>query len=328
MLPSSREQAEEIFPQFLEHLAWFERTVGPYPFRNEKYGIAETPHLGMEHQTIIAYGNQYRGIESGYDWLHHHELAHEWWGNLVTNADWKDMWVHEGIGTYMQALYLEELRGVEGYHEEMARNRTRLNNKRAVAPRTVQDSKQIYFAPDGGHDNDIYSKGSWVMHTLRWTLGDEVFLEALRRMAYPEPERAARTDGGQVRFTDTEEIRALAEAACDCDLASFFEIYLRQPELPVLVAEPGPERLDLSWEWPAGLSLPDGSPVVFEVPVPVRVDGELQRVPMPGGRGQLAVTAGATVEIDPDRWLLRHDPELDADEEQAPADGDHDHGEG
>jgi aminopeptidase N len=65
-------------------MAFYERVLGPYPFRNEKYGVVETPHLGMEHQSIIAYGNKFRGGPHGYDWLHHHELGHEWWGNLVT----------------------------------------------------------------------------------------------------------------------------------------------------------------------------------------------------------------------------------------------------
>ncbi|MCZ6598062.1 MAG: M1 family metallopeptidase, partial [Planctomycetota bacterium] len=178
-LPEHAKKAKKALKEFIDHLRFFEELLGPYPFRAEKYGIAETPHLGMEHQTIIAYGYGFRQ-DRGYDWLHHHELSHEWWANLVTCADWKDMWIHESFGTYMQALYMEKLHGPEGLRKEIDGQRRGINNRRPVAPRETHSSKQIYFAPDGSHDNDIYNKGSLVLHTLRWTIEDEAFFESLR----------------------------------------------------------------------------------------------------------------------------------------------------
>ena len=123
VLPENVEQGEVLMDDVLRQMRFFEETFGPYPFRADKYGIAETPYLGMEHQTIIAYGNEYRGNpwgkQWGFDMLHLHEFAHEWWANLVTCANWNDMWIHEGFATYAQALYVEELHGREAYHEEI-----------------------------------------------------------------------------------------------------------------------------------------------------------------------------------------------------------------
>ncbi|MDB5421689.1 MAG: family peptidase, partial [Brevundimonas sp.] len=99
------ERAAALFAEFPKMLDFYEATVGPFPFGDEKMGVVETPHLGMEHQTINAYGNAFELDGRGYDWLLQHELAHEWFGNQMTNATWDDMWLHEGLGTYMQPLY-------------------------------------------------------------------------------------------------------------------------------------------------------------------------------------------------------------------------------
>ncbi len=301
VLPESVDQGLAFLPEIVDHLEFYEELVGPYPFRAEKYGVVETPHLGMEHQTIIAYGNKFRQGDPDYDWLHHHELAHEWWGNLVTNSDWKDMWIHEGIGTYMQPLYLERRFGEQAYHKEMQKTRGGINNRRAVAPRQIQDSKQIYFAPDGSHDNDIYNKGSWIMHTLRWCLGDEVFFKALRRMAYPDPRDELKTDGSQVRFSNTEEIRAIAEAQAGEDLSWFFEVYLRQPKLPVLESRIENDTLSLEWVVPEGLNFP--------MPVPLQIGERRVRVLMPSGKASIPL-GGQAVLIDPDERILKQRPML------------------
>src|SRR5690606_6744669 len=100
-----------LFAQFAPMMDFYEATVGPFPFGDEKMGVVETPHLGMEHQTINAYGNGYKLDGKGYDWLLHHELAHEWFGNQMTNRNSDDMWLHEGLGSYMQPLYLRWLHG-------------------------------------------------------------------------------------------------------------------------------------------------------------------------------------------------------------------------
>jgi aminopeptidase N len=289
-LPENEAKAKRILPQFLDHLRCFEELLGPYPFRHEKYGIAETPHLGMEHQTIIAYGNGYRDMR--YDWLHNHELSHEWWGNLVTCRDWKDMWIHEGFGTYMQPLYKERRQGRKAYEIELRKNVRSLTNLRPVAPREATDSHAIYFGAGGS--NDIYFKGAWVLHTLRWQLGDDKFFTCLRRFCYPTAGAAKATDGTQCRLVDTEDFVRLVNEIAGEDLGWFFEVYVRQPKLPELAVEEQGGVLKLRWQVPDGLK--------FELPAPVKVGDEVRRVPMPGGVGECKV-GSAKHEIDPD-WLV------------------------
>lgn len=280
VLPESVEKARAALPNFLDHLRVAESLCGPYPWRNEKYGIVETPFLGMEHQTIIAYGNAFRADARGYDSLHHHEMSHEWWGNLVTNRNWKDMWIHEGIGTYMQALYLERKFGRGAYLDEMRAHRS-FRLAIPTAPREPTDTKTIY-------SGDIYNKGSWVMHTLRWVVGEEAFFRALRRMAYPDPAKERVTDGSQARFSDTDEIRTIAERESGMKLGWFFDVYLHSAALPELVrANDGA----LTWKTPGDLPFP--------MPVPVRVNGEDRRIEMPGGR------APEGAEVDPEDWVLK-----------------------
>ena len=232
VLPEDYEKGLELFEEIKEHLAFYEKLLGPYPFRSDKYGVAQTPHLGMEHQTIIAYGAGFDntsmtgGNDLGFDALHHHELAHEWWGNLVTNAEWSDMWLHEGFGSYMQPLYREQLFGKDSYKEAMMQQRRGIQNVKALAPVEVLSSQEIY----AGHD--IYSKGSWVLHTLRFLVGDETFFKILRRQAYPDPAMEYVTDGSQTRFGTTSDFQQLAEDIYGKDLSWFFETYVRNPDLP------------------------------------------------------------------------------------------------
>jgi aminopeptidase N len=292
VLPESRKRAQACMPQFLDHVRVFEELLGPYPFRHEKYGIAETPHLGMEHQTIIAYGNGFR--DEQWDWLHNHELAHEWWGNLVTCRDWKDMWIHEGFGTYMQPLYRERRFGRKAYDDEV--RKYTFGNRTPVAPREVRDSKQIYF---GGGSQDIYYKGAAVLHTLRWQLGDAKFFEVLRRFCYPTEAAAKATDGSQVRLVDTDDFVKLASEVAGEELAWFFEVYVRQPALPRLEHEVKDGTLRLRWVVAGDLP--------FAVPVPVRCGGELHRVAMTGGTGTLPV-GDREHAIDPEQRVLMHRP--------------------
>jgi aminopeptidase N len=303
VLPENLEDGLALMPEILEHLRWFEKTVGPYPFRADKYGVVQTPHLGMEHQSIIAYGANFDntsmtgGVDWGFDALHHHELSHEWWGNLVTNADWKDMWIHEGFGSYMQALWLEDTQGIERYHEYMASIRSRIGNRQPTAPRHSLSAQEVY-------GSDIYFKGAWVLHTLRFLLGEEDVREALRRMAYPTEAAAWATDGSQVRFVSTADVVTVFDAVSGEDLGWLFEAYLRQAELPRLLVEigqgDGERTMELRWQTPGDLPFP--------MAVDVRLGEQTVRVDMTEGTGTLHVPAGVEPVIDPEDWILRARP--------------------
>jgi aminopeptidase N len=299
VLPTDVDRGRHLLVEILEHLRFYEELLGPYPFRADKYGVAQTPHLGMEHQTIIAYGARFDpgamtgGINWGFDALHHHELAHEWWGNLVTNSDWRDMWLHEGFGTYMQALYAERIGGPELYHAYLAAQRNGIANLGPLAPRESRTAGQIYF--DSG--SDIYSKGAWFLHTLRWVIGDEDFFGTLRRMAYPDPLLERVTDGNHTRFATTDDYLRVVEGISGMDLDWLFEIYLRQPTLPRLTSERSAASIHLSWEVPAGLDFP--------MPLEVDIDGERRRVVIDSSGLEIEVPANAEVTLDPDGWILR-----------------------
>lgn len=299
ILPSDYENGKRLFAEIKEQLRWYEEMLGPYPFRADKYGVAQTPHLGMEHQSIIAYGAGFDNTAMtdenwGFDTLHHHELSHEWWGNLVTNADWRDMWLHEGFGTYMQALYAEHLNGMDAYHAYAADMRRGVENDLPIAPRESQTSKEIYEA-------SIYAKGGSVLHTLRYLIGDEAFFEALRRMAYPDSALRQVTDGAQCRFATTRDFITIAERAAGQELDWFFDVYVRQAALPRLVTERQGDTLTLRWDAPGDRPFP--------MPVEVEIGGATRRVEMSSGEATLSVPDGAEPVIDPKHWILKTEPD-------------------
>lgn len=303
VLPENLEKGKKLFAEIRADLTFFESVFGPYPFRIDKYGVAETPHLGMEHQSITAYGNDYSGnpwgADQGFDFLLHHEMSHEWWALLVTAKNWNDFWIHEGIGTYSQALYAERLHGPDAYRQVMSEQRRGIQNRGAVAPREPHTSQEMYFtsrwkdSPAG----DIYNKGSWIMHSLRYLLGDEAFFRVLRRFAYPDPALEKITDGRQCRFATTDELLAIAEKHSGRDLAWFWELYLRQPKLPKLASEVRDGALHLRWETPHDLAFP--------MPVDVEIAGDTVRVEMKDGAAVVPLHGAHEFLLDPKERILR-----------------------
>ncbi|RLD20935.1 MAG: M1 family peptidase [Bacteroidetes bacterium] len=296
VLPEDFKKGQKIFPEFQEHMRFFEELLGPYPFRADKYGVVQTPHLGMEHQSIIAYGANFKngsmtgGKDWGFDALHHHELSHEWWGNLITNAGWEDMWIHEGFGTYMQALYCEQLGGQERYDAFMQSSRD-FKNTFAVAPRETKTSNEIYKAP-------IYPKGAWILHTLRYYIGDEAFFSALRQLVYPTLKHASATDGSQCRFVTTDDFLRIAESTAGKDLEWFFDLYLRQPALPVLYVSQNDREVTLRWSSPTGGDFP--------MPLEVGLGDRIKTVVIPVTEEGITIKLrkGESFQADPGRRIL------------------------
>lgn len=308
ILPESYDKGAKLIAETKKYNAFFEKYLGPYPFRTVKLGIVETPHLGMEHSTNIAYGNKYRFTPDGFDWLMFHEFGHEWWANLVTASDWRDFWIHEGFQSFMDTLYVEETKGKEAYFAAMRNRQKGFRNMQPVAPREPKIAYQVYMAePDYlRSDGDIYGKGAYILHTLRYLIGDDAFFRSLRRMAYPTKEMERLTDGRQERLVNTDDFLTIAETECKCELDWFFEVYLRQPKLPkltVIASGPAdgstttlPRQMILRWE------TPDNMP--FPMPIEVVVNGKTQRVEMKNGTGGLTFT-GAIPVVDPNGWVLK-----------------------
>jgi aminopeptidase N len=283
-----------LFAQFAPMIDFYEATVGPYPFGDEKIGVVATPHLGMEHQTINAYGNAYQIDGKGYDWLLHHEFAHEWFGNQMTNRNADDMWLHEGLGTYMQPLYLRWLHGERFMQAELQDQRRALRNRFPVVSGVKRSGDEVYQS-SVGPGLDLYNKGSLIAHSLRMLIGDEAFFRSLTRLVYgvAEPRPGAFT----TRYSSTDEFLAIVNEEAGSDLTWFFRAYLYQAALPDL--RQSREGDSLALEWVTG----DGG--VFPMPVEVEIDGRRQTVDMAGGRGRVDAPARAHVLIDPDNKVLR-----------------------
>ncbi|WP_343732671.1 M1 family metallopeptidase [Duganella sp.] len=295
------QEAKGLFSEFKPMLDFFENRIGPYPFGDEKMGVVETPHLGMEHQTINAYGNGYLKSPLGYDWLLHHELSHEWFGNQMTNADWDDMWLHEGFGSYMQPLYMESLRGEMEFQNVLFDFRKQVSNKAPVVSGKSQRIEDIYKEERGGPGLDIYVKGALILHTLRNLIGDEPFFTATRRMVYGTNTPAP--GNFQPRWSSSKEFIQFASEASGKNLDWFFDAYLYHAALPELLEERSADKLKLTWK------LKDGG--TFPMPLEVRVNDRIEKLAMSDGQGELTLPPNALVTIDPMSRVLRQQNHID-----------------
>lgn len=301
VLPEDYEKGQALFPEILDHLSFLEATLGPFPFRGEKLGVVQAPYLGMEHQTVITYGDAFALERFGFHWVAFHELAHEWWGNLVSASDWRDFWLHEGFDGYTEALWVEKHLGPDAYREYVTRYfRAAIVNERPAAPRAYRSIREVYRARPPAYtstDIDAYAKGALTLHSLRYVMGDEAFFTLLKRWAYPTEEALRATDGSQTRIVSTDDFQAVAEEVSGRPLGWLFEMYLRQPVLPRLESRIEGGRLHLRWSVPEGLSFP--------MPVEVADSDARRRVGMDGGSGSIPWTGSGTPDLDPDAWILR-----------------------
>jgi len=217
-------KAKDHFQQVKPMLACFEKYFGPYPFYKDGYTLIETPYLGMEHQSAIAYGNNYlpgyngnRQFISGldFDYIIIHETGHEWWGNSITTNDIADMWIHEGFCTYSEVLYVECIYG----HDIML---DYVNNQK----RSVRNDKPIIgpYNVNKKGSNDMYQKGSLMLHTLR-SLIDNDSLWFLIIKGISEEFKYQIVDGVEIIDYINEKV--------DLDLYYFFKQYLNNADIPI-----------------------------------------------------------------------------------------------
>ncbi|MBI3218001.1 MAG: M1 family metallopeptidase [Bacteroidetes bacterium] len=197
-----------------------EKYFGEYPWVKEKIGIAQVPNPGMEHQTMITYGDpfNYKIFKGQYysDNLYH-EFAHEWWANKVTNKDWAHMWIQEGIATYAEALCFRELTGEKGYDSLLLHFSKYVENKKPIVQGEEVNSQDTY-------GRDIYFKGALFMHTLRYVTGDAIFFPTLKKLA---------TDPIYTydHFVTTDDVEKLFSQASGKNLKPLFDFYLRTTQL-------------------------------------------------------------------------------------------------
>lgn len=285
-IPEHLEPARALWRGAPELIATLARRFGEYPFLADKLWVAQAPYLGMEYQTLVAYGADFEPNAFGFDELLLHELAHEWWGNKVSVADWADFWIHEGFATYAEALYVLDTAGEARYLDYLRGITRRIRNREPIAGGRDLTAAEAYR-------RDIYPKGAATLHSLKWLVGDEAFFALLHRFAN-DPRFAYRT-------VSTADFERLVGEVAGREVPWFFDVYLRRAAPPrwtmARAAAPrGVERFDFAWDDPA-----------FELPLPLEVAGERRRLAMPGGRGTLEVEAGTPVAVDP-RGLVYAEP--------------------
>ena len=219
VLPYNYEKAKFHFQQVKKYLTFYEKKFGAYPWQLDGFKLVESPYAGMEHQSAIAYGNGYKNdYQDLFDYIILHETAHEWWGNSVTAADLSDGWIHEGFASYCEALYVESILGHDAYLNYMYWQRISILNKRPV----VRKRDIRYF---DYHDEDIYNKGSWVLHTLRTTIGnDSLFFDILKTF---------REENNQKQIL-SENFVDFVNKKTGKDYTWFFKQYLFKREAPFL----------------------------------------------------------------------------------------------
>jgi aminopeptidase N len=282
-LPEFEKEARQMWRQMPTILEVLGRNFGEYPFFDDKFAVAHAPYLGMEHQTLVAYGADFTDNAFDFDWLLLHEVSHEWWGNKITVSDWADFWIHESFGRYAEAIFVLDTLGEARYLEYMSRVRQQISNKVPIVQGDNLTSAQAYTG-------DIYHKGAWVLHTLRWLVGNEGFIDIIWRFADGDNPSAC-------RFVSTEDFIELVDELTGRDLGWFWDRYLFRAELPQWLiersSEGGSERIVISWDDPD-----------FELPLPVSVGGEMRRVEMSGGRAEFVVEPGTVIEIDPEGRIL------------------------
>ncbi len=165
VLKENENIAKKHFEQSEEMLRIFEKYFGPYPFPKDGYALVETDYWGMEHQSAVAYGNHYKNNKFGFDFIIVHESAHEWFGNSISCSDHADLWIHEALGTYAEAIYVEEKFGKEQAQKYLNGQR---NNIRYAYP--IAGPYQVNYQHP---DSDMYFKGTWMFHTLRNIINDD-----------------------------------------------------------------------------------------------------------------------------------------------------------
>jgi aminopeptidase N len=256
VLPENLEKARAQFKDDVKStIQCYEKWFGPYPFYKDGYKLVETPYLGMEHQSAIAYGNKYRkgylGIDpsaTGYalewDYIIVHESAHEWFGNNITSKDIADMWIHEGFAAYAEGLFVESRHGKVAGMNYLKGMRSGIANKSPViGPYNVNKEGS----------NDMYYKGANMLHTIRTIINNDAKWRSILR--------GLNKDFG-LKTTTTKEIVNYINTKSGLDLSRIFNQYLYYPNIPVLEIKEESDK-SISYRWQA--DVPD-----FDMPVKIK----------------------------------------------------------
>ncbi|MEX0890583.1 MAG: M1 family metallopeptidase [Gemmatimonadota bacterium] len=287
--------AREHWQQTRPMLACFEDWFGPYPWYGDGFKLIETPHLGMEHQSAVAYGNGYQNGYRGrdlsgtgrgltWDFIIIHEAAHEWFANNISMRDAADMWIHESFANYAENLYVECQTGSAAAGAEyVIGTRASIRNDRPV-----QGIHGVNYEGSG----DMYYKGGNMLHAIRQIIDDDARWRSILR--------GLNADLGRTTVSGAE-VEAYISSRAGVELSKVFDQYLRTTDVPVL--EWRREGGTLRHRW---TNTVEG----FDMPVRVRTSPgapyEWIRPTTSWQRSQLPASGG-DLEVDPNFYVTaRH----------------------
>ncbi|MBT9188409.1 M1 family metallopeptidase [Zobellia russellii] len=227
VLRDNLEKAKEHFKDAPKMMKAFEHWFGPYPFYEDSFKLVEVPYLGMEHQSSVTYGNQYKkgylgrdlsgtGLGLKFDFIIIHEAGHEWFANNITYKDIADMWIHESFTAYSENLFLDFYLGKEASSDYVVGTRALIkNDKPIIGPYDVNTEGS----------GDMYYKGANMLHTIRQLIGDD---EKWRQIL-----RGLNSEFYHQTVT-TKQIEDYISKKSGIDLSKVFDQYLRTTMIPVL----------------------------------------------------------------------------------------------
>jgi len=299
VLPENEARARKAFQEAPRVLKTYEHFFGPFPFVKDKYCLVETSYKGLENQTAIAYGSGYPEEAPGrgeYDYTLVHETAHEWAGNAVTCTDWRDIWLHEGIATYAEGLYLEERDGRDVYLD-LARKWQQYAGNGALTARDPNSDKDIFDS------SIVYCRAPAVLHMLRFVIGKRAFLKGLKSFLTDPAFRYGNAD--------TADFRRIMERVSGRNLGGFFRAWVHGEGLfsceydvalegrMVTVAVRSVSGRGELHRLPLTVRLEQGD-TSEDRTIQVGPEGVQCRIPL-RGRGEWRVV------FDPESWLLKGD---------------------
>ena len=235
-LDKAKKQFEQVKPMMKAFEYWF----GPYPFYEDSYKLVESPHLGMEHQSNVAYGNKYQngylgrdlsgtGIGLKWDYIIIHETGHEWFANNITAKDQADMWIHESFTTYSETLFVDYVFGKADGNKYLQGLRGNIQNDKPIIG--------TYGIRNEG-SGDMYPKGANMIHTIRQVINnDEKFRQILRGLNKDFYHQTVTASQIQNYFSEKSGI----------DLKSIFDQYLTTIKIPTLEYKQNGNQLTYKW---------------------------------------------------------------------------------
>ena len=286
VLKDNLSKAKKQFLDAPKMMKAFEYWFGPYPFYEDSYKLVEVPYLGMEHQSSITYGNQYKNGYLGrdlsgtgwglkFDFIIIHESGHEWFANNITNKDIADMWIHEGFTAYSENLFLDYYYGKEASSEYVIGTRKRIRNDRPIIGN---------YNVNAEGSSDMYYKGANMIHMLRqFTKNDEKWRGILRKMNAKFHHQTV----------TTQQIESFLSDEIDLDLHSFFNQYLRDVRIPTL--EYNIDKNILHYRW---TNVVEG----FEMPIEFESNKQWQWL-YPTVSWQTKAINSSTITVDEDYYI-------------------------